>query len=303
MKTIKLYILVMMVLFPFYQLSGQTQPPSNPQYSFYGDYDLSTLVSKTANDMEKSTEIARYILIVMLNDADEKYLIDLYRQLYEIEHTSMIFYTTSDQKGLPFLCKDSIKTALDKEVDFGSALVEKNERTANRFQLGFASPITKIDPQIFTETVTSIKLPATDFLTYTSSPDINVKNLAHIDGKDVVDNTLLIDKNGVLIVAAVADYTEYEIPNQVKVIGSGAFRGCTLQTIVLPESIEKIEDAAFAECTNLQSVTIQSKEPISFASNAFGNNISQTLTLYVPKSSLKQYRKSLPSLKKQIKGL
>ena len=46
------------------------------------------------------------------------------------------------------------------------------------------------------------------------------------------------------------------IPNQVKRIGYGAFEGCGLEEVILPESIKKIESLAFCECEYLKQITI-----------------------------------------------
>ena len=47
------------------------------------------------------------------------------------------------------------------------------------------------------------------------------------------------------------------IPNNVTVIGSGAFMDCaSLKSITIPDSVTKIESAAFCRCTSLESIVI-----------------------------------------------
>ena len=49
----------------------------------------------------------------------------------------------------------------------------------------------------------------------------------------------------------------YNIPNSIKVIGNGAFFGCSvLQSIDIPNSVTTIEKNAFYYCTALQSIDI-----------------------------------------------
>ena len=49
----------------------------------------------------------------------------------------------------------------------------------------------------------------------------------------------------------------YTIPNSIKQIAGGAFRGCTsLTSVTIPNSVTSIGDGAFEYCTSLTSVTI-----------------------------------------------
>lgn len=51
--------------------------------------------------------------------------------------------------------------------------------------------------------------------------------------------------------------TEYTIPNNVTVICSGTFSGCSdLTSITIPNSVTKIMDFAFSDCLSLTSITI-----------------------------------------------
>ena len=56
----------------------------------------------------------------------------------------------------------------------------------------------------------------------------------------------------------------------VAAIGDGAFRGATLTSVVLPESVETVGWFSFADCANLESITLPSSlHSISYA--AFDN--------------------------------
>lgn len=63
--------------------------------------------------------------------------------------------------------------------------------------------------------------------------------------------------------------TSIRIPDDVKVIGEGAFRCCkTIKSIKLPNSITKIESQAFRKCTNLERI-ILSEQLASIDDEAF----------------------------------
>ncbi|MBQ7015156.1 MAG: leucine-rich repeat domain-containing protein [Clostridia bacterium] len=65
-----------------------------------------------------------------------------------------------------------------------------------------------------------------------------------------------IIENGTLIKYA-GKSKRVEIPKDVAVIGSEAFRFCrNLQTVVIPESVTEIGDSAFSDCENLRNVAI-----------------------------------------------
>ena len=71
-------------------MSGQV----NPQYAFYGDYDLSFLNQNAKNDAD---EIERTEIVLMLAKyfgLSDKHLVDLYYRVYQLEHTSVIKYNT-----------------------------------------------------------------------------------------------------------------------------------------------------------------------------------------------------------------
>lgn len=276
----------------FLQMNGQR----NPQYEFYSHYDLSFLNQNAKNDAD---EISRTNLVLMLANIfglNDKHLVDLHYRVYQLEHTSVIKYDTNDSIPLNFNCEDSLGLGID--VDFGTPLISNNKRFSDHFNLRFASPVAKIAPELFSESVTNIKLPFTDSLTYISSPNICVTNLQRIEGKDVIDNTALISQNGVLIAAAVAGKDSYTIPNGVKEIGAGALQGCSLKELVIPETVMFIGEKAFAKCNQMKSLTIYSDDIIYISESCFDEQTIAQLNIYVPKKNIKSYKKILPSVKK-----
>lgn len=288
----KKIVFIMLSCCMFLQMNGQR----NPQYEFYSHYDLSFLNQNAKNDAD---EISRTNIVLMLADLfglNDKHLVDLHYRVYQLEHTSVIKYDTNDSIPLNFNCEDSLDLGID--VDFGTPLISNNKRFSDRFNLRFASPVAKIAPDLFSESVTNIKLPFTDSLTYISSPNICVTNLQRIEGKDVIDNTALISQNGVLIAAAVAGKDSYTIPNGVKEIGAGALRGCSLKELVIPETVMFIGEKAFAKCNQMKSLTIYSDEVVHISESCFDEQTIAQLNIYVPKKNIKSYKKILPSVKK-----
>ena len=278
-------------------MSGQV----NPQYAFYGDYDLSFLNQNAKNDAD---EIERTEIVLMLAKyfgLSDKHLVDLYYRVYQLEHTSVIKYNTINNNPLNFQCVDSLDTGII--VDFGTSLVSNHKKDSDSYNLRFASPVIRIAPELFSESVTNIKLPFTDSLTYMSSPNICVKNLCRIEGKDVIDNTALINKSGVLIAAAVKGKNSYSVPEGVKEIGAGAFRGCSLKELVIPETVTTIGLNALSDCPQMESITIKAEDVCRISESCFDEQTITHITIYVPKKVVKSYKKILPSLKKQIKSI
>lgn len=288
----KKVVFIMLSCCMFLQMNGQR----TPQYEFYSHYDLSFLNQNAKNDAD---EISRTNIVLMLADIfglNDKHLVDLHYRVYQLEHTSVIKYDTNDSIPLNFNCEDSLSLGID--VDFGTPLISNNKRFSDCFNLRFASPVAKIAPELFSESVTNIKLPFTDSLAYISSPNICVTNLQRIEGKDVIDNTALISQNGVLIAAAVAGKDSYTIPNGVKEIGAGALQGCSLKELVIPETVMFIGEKAFAKCNQMKSLTIYSDDVIHISESCFDEQTIAQLNIYVPKKNIKSYKKILPSAKK-----
>ena len=65
-------------------------------------------------------------------------------------------------------------------------------------------------------------------------------------------------KNNVLIKVKKSEITEkFIIPNDVKIIGEGAFQGLKkLRSIVIPSNVRVIEEGAFESCKNLEKVSL-----------------------------------------------
>lgn len=233
----------------------------------------------------------------------------LYR-LYEIEQTSVISYETYSVQPLPFQCRDSVLSY--REVDFGAPLVKQVFYPQNIFvpvsqgKLYFAGPVHQIDPAIFDENVTDIRFPMTDNITYISSPEIRVDNLAYMEGKDVREGAFLIAKDGTLIVCALEFFSDtIFIPEGVLAVGAGAFRGygaymLKSQPLVLPPSVQYIGDKAF-EFARLSAIYFRTETIPQFGQEVFGTTPDPELTLYVPRKQLKAYKKQFPKLKKRIR--
>lgn len=292
----KTFTILMLIL--SFCVVGHTQ--TNPQFEFYAQVDNNSILS-----YYKDNDYATYYaiqLLLLLGDNNNKGKVQLIHRLYEIEHTSVIHYVTDDGEPLNFMT-DSDTTAEKTEVDFGATLKANSSDLSGVFKLWFASPVTKIDPALFTPNVTYIKLPASEGITYETSPTMCVTNLSYIDGPNVDDNSVIIDREGKLIVAAVAGLADFTIPNQVSKIGDRAFRGCTLKSITIPENVKSIGEGAFELCKQLETITILSPNPIQICRSSFETDKDYTYKIYVPQQCYKAYRKAYPFLKKRFEKI
>lgn len=271
-----------------------------PQFWFYNENYQSPQVFN--NDAEESDILYTTILSKLLYGTPNQIeTLDLLYRIYEIENTSEIQYSTIDNQPLPFQCNNSWGTN-SQAVDFGAPLYS-NEIDDNYFyRLRFEAPVTTIDPSLFSERVTNITLPQTQHLSYHSSPSIMVKNLSTISGKDVVDNTFLIDRQNTLIVAATHDKISIKIPENVTAIGIGAFRGTGLSSIIIPENISLIENNAF-DSANISNYFISTDKILIFKNNAFGHNSDKDFTIYVPQKTINEYQSTYPSLKSKFRPI
>ena len=116
--------------------------------------------------------------------------------------------------------------------------------------------------------------------------------------------------------------TSLSIGNSVKEIGVGAFQGCSgLTSVKIPNSVTTIRKFAFSYCTGLKSVTLGKSvkyigesvfshcsnledfysfaktvpvNPYSDKTNYFNSTSIENATLYVPASSVEQYKSLIP---------
>ena len=80
MRKIHAFLLFIAVLSSICPVKGQ----NNPQYVFYGDYDLSFINQNAKNDADESERIELVLLFSKLFELDDKQLIDLHYRFYEI---------------------------------------------------------------------------------------------------------------------------------------------------------------------------------------------------------------------------
>ncbi len=104
------------------------------------------------------------------------------------------------------------------------------------------------------------------------------------------DNRCLII-NGVLNAFAPAGLTEYSIPDNVSVIGHGAFHHSyiVLECITIGKSVTLIGDFAFENCNSLKEVYCKSTTPPTGSASMFNKNASGR-KIYVPTASVEAYK-------------
>lgn len=107
------------------------------------------------------------------------------------------------------------------------------------------------------EDIESISLPAslTDIGKYAlNGVSLDVISIAEANGVFKITNGCLISSDGVLLLGC--DESVIPTDGSVKSIGYGAFAGCALTELTLPEGISSIGDKAFCDCKSLVSVKL-----------------------------------------------
>ena len=100
------------------------------------------------------------------------------------------------------------------------------------------------------------------------------------DEFDIADNTVTIDLYGG---GALLKLSKITIPEGVKRIGYSSFEeNNSLTQVILPSTLEEIDQCAFAGCTNLKSITLPDNTKIGEL--ALGYNIDYNTMKYVKKS-------------------
>ncbi|MDY5212704.1 leucine-rich repeat protein [Intestinibacter sp.] len=136
-----------------------------------------------------------------------------------------------------------------------------------------------------------------DAITSNSEDNDNdtISNSEDTDNYDSTDSesltfgnfTYTVDSSEVTITGYTGENTEITIPSEiygmkVTTIGEEAFEGSSLESIIIPESVTRIEDSAFADCTSLKSITI----PEGITTISFGtfNGCSSLESITIPQS-------------------
>lgn len=114
------------------------------------------------------------------------------------------------------------------------------------------------------------------------NPFCNCENLEAFYGKYASEDHRCLIKDEVFISFAPKGLTEYTIPDGVTSICKYAFQNCTsLQKIIIPNGVKKIEQGAFTGCKNLLQVELPDSI-IEIEERAFSNCI-RLQSINIPK--------------------
>lgn len=75
----------------------------------------------------------------------------------------------------------------------------------------------------------------------------------------------------------------------VSTIDTEAFQGCSIDSVIIPQTVSNIKDKAFENCTKLKNISVYRTSPPNLGMDVFSNGTSSA-TLYVPQSVVETYR-------------
>jgi hypothetical protein len=106
--------------------------------------------------------------------------------------------------------------------------------------------------------------------------------------------------NSVITIAGLAfqycvNLVTVDIPNSVTSIGDKAFENCSsLTSVIIGTGVTRIESNAFAYCTQLAEVYCYAEQVPKTDATAFNSSYVDYATLYVPSSSVENYKATSP---------
>ena len=176
-----------------------------------------------------------------------------------------------------YITTDEMVVAPRNSSRFGANLVS-NIYENGRGVITFDNSITTIPAQAFFDenTLSDISLPAsihtidgevfyntsiTSFVVpdsveaITGNPLKCCKMLRNVYGKFTLDNNRIVVGNK-LICVCWTGLEEYTIPQDIEIIGSGAFAYSTINKVVIPSHVKIIEVGAFRGCSNMSEVKL-----------------------------------------------
>ena len=119
---------------------------------------------------------------------------------------------------------------------------------------------------------------------------VGCPNLSKFIGKFASEDGRCLVVNNMLNSFAPAGLTEYTIPNNITLIGDGAFEGSSsLMSITIPDGVTLIGLGAFYDCRDLTNVFCKCTTPPSLGDSAFYNTC-WNLKIYVPSKYLDDYK-------------
>lgn len=176
-----------------------------------------------------------------------------------------------------YITTDEMVVAPRNSSRFGANLVS-NIYENGRGVITFDNSITTIPAQAFFDenTLSDISLPAsihtingeafyntsiTSFVVpdsveaITGNPLSCCKMLRNVYGKFTLDNNRIVVGNKLICVCCTG-LEEYTIPQDIEIIGSGAFKYSTINKVVIPSHVKIIEVSAFRGCSNMSEVKL-----------------------------------------------
>ena len=163
---------------------------------------------------------------------------------------AMAYCTKMKKAEIPF----SVQT-VDRYCAYGSTKLEnlilrEGVKRIDGFAFSHISKITSVDIPASVDSISG------DAFSY--DPALRSINVSGTNSKYCSVDGIVFSKDKKRLVAFANGHgLEYTVPNGTQIIGRGAFRGSSsLATVILPESLRKIDNYAFTDCSGFNGIDV-----------------------------------------------
>lgn len=283
------------------QAQDTVEKLSYPQINFHAN--LPVKVDQSASSYSNYMEVQKTMLTAILSGLP---ITDLQRWnalklMYDYENSCMIKCVYSGTASL---------SDHAEKFDFNSELANSYE---DKGKLYFSEPITKFDLGFVNKNISELTLPKNlESIQFVPSINTECDNLLPIqcfNSNEYI--TWLKNSNSTLLLYSQYSFKEddfVEIPNGITSIADGAMRQSCIdnvlpnRTLIIPNTVKSIGHKSLENC-GFSKIIIMSEDEMDISSDSFGDIVPSNFVIYATKKVQKKLKKSVPSLKTNIKSL